>query len=149
MTNDENKLVEEGRKAKEELKALKEEASKKAKAEKEVLEANEKAAAKKKKEDEAAAKAEANKKVKYNLCVRYKGIDDEGDNVKISLKSEGTSLEELLANLKYPKGLFNLVKASVQKDGKEVCDEIAIAPLVAQDIFERKNVVVFKKKFGL
>ena len=149
MTNEEKKIVEEGKKAKEELKALKEEASKKAKAEKEVLEANEKAAAKKKKEDEAAAKAEANKKVKYNLCVRYKGIDDEGDNVKISLKSEGTSLEELLANLKFPKGLFKLVKASVKKDGKEVCDEIAVAPLVAQDIFERKNVVVFKKKFGL
>ena len=92
---------------------------------------------------------ETEKKANYELIARYKIVDEEGDNVKIENKSEGGSLEELLANFDYPKGLFKLVKAVVKKDGKEVCDEIALAPLVARQILENKDVAVFKKKFGL
>ena len=41
-------------------------------------------------------KAEVKEKTKYELCITYKIVDEDGDKVKIENKSEGASLEELI-----------------------------------------------------
>ncbi len=88
-------------------------------------------------------------KVKYELCARYKIIDEDGDKIKIENKSEGESLEELLKNFDWPKGMTKLVKVTVKKDGSEVCEAVALAPHIARLIFENQDVLLLKKKFGL
>lgn len=138
-------------KVKAEAKAVKEDAAKeKAAAKAEVAALKE--AAKVEKEALAKLKAEkqeAEKGKKYQLIARYKIIDEEGDKVKVENKAEGASLEEMLKNFDWPKGMFQLIKTTVKVDGKAVCDEVALAPLVAQKIFGQHDVLLLKKKFGL
>ena len=135
-------------KAKAEAKEAKEEVAK-AKAEAEKVKVAAKAEVEKAAK-EAKIKIETEKsKRKYQLVARYRGIDKEGDKIKIVNESEGASLQDVLDNFDYPKGMVALVKLTVKKDGNEVCPEIALAPHRARQILEGKDIVVFKKAFGL
>lgn len=104
-------------------------------------------------------KVEAPKKT-YSISASFKTRTQDGDRITHKYLGAGTSVEEAVEtvagndddlvdeyNKPFPKGINMLVNCTIRTQGYEYSR--ALAPHVARDIFENKNVLLAKKLFGV
>src|SRR3990167_9319258 len=81
----------------------------------------------------------------YSIVAKFKSKDTDGNTIIQSFESTGSSVEELLANLEFPKGTNCLVNVDVEKNGKKLFK--ALAPHKARAILADKNAFDFNAVF--
>ena len=77
------------------------------------------------------------KKTQIHLEARVKGVDKDGNKAVLSFESIGATAEEVLENLKFPKGLNSLVTLILRRDGNKI--EFTIAPHKARRMLFDKD----------
>ena len=93
-----------------------------------------------------AVVVEAPKKVeRVYITAKFKAIDEEGNRMILPFDSEGSSIEDALTNMEFPKGINALVNVTLTRGDKTMTK--AFAPHKARQTLEYKDVQTFKDAF--
>ena len=87
------------------------------------------------------------KKEPYTLHAQFYAKDEEGAKIVVAFDSSGDTVDEVLANLDFPKGTNCGVKVTVTHRDKKV-DSLLLSPEKARRILHGKDAYEFVKYFG-